>query len=433
MGEELTAKKPLGQTELIAIAMGGMIGGGIFSILGISVQIVDKWTPLAIFLGGVLAFFAAYSYSQLACYYRDEGATYSFFKRTFPQSRMAISAIGWLIVFGYISTLALYAFTFASYLSAYLGLSGEWQQQLVAILVIACFGLVNLASVNGMGKLEDILVYSKVLILLFVSLAFLFKTPSLSIKEMPALPLPFSGIFTCAAITFVAYEGFQLVIHAYEEVDNPLRNVPASIYRAIGATTFIYVLLSMATVFAVPSDVLIRDQEFALAAAAHKILGPSGYVLVIIGALLATSSAINGTIFGSSRLMAVIASDGVFPRLFAQRRNGHVPSFAIAAVCLLAVVLLLSGGLQLILEFGSMTFITVSFLMAYANFRIRHLTNSGLWMTLLAMIFLAGAGIQILVFEAKTDWQQLSHIFLLYLVLGILSAWYSRRLASYSE
>jgi len=112
--------KPLNLIELIAIAVGGMIGGGIFSILGVSVEIIGNATVVAILLGGVLAFVAAYSYAKLAIYYQDEGATYSFFKRTFPNSPLAASIIGWFVVFGYISTLALYAFTFSSYLSSVL-------------------------------------------------------------------------------------------------------------------------------------------------------------------------------------------------------------------------------------------------------------------------------------------------------------------------
>ena len=76
-------KKPLGLTELIAIALGGMIGGGIFAILGISVEAIGNATPIAILIGGIVSFFAAYSYVKLAVYYKDEGATYSFYKKLF--------------------------------------------------------------------------------------------------------------------------------------------------------------------------------------------------------------------------------------------------------------------------------------------------------------------------------------------------------------
>ena len=131
-------QKALGTVELIAIALGGMVGGGIFTILGISVFLVGVYTPLAIGLGGVIATLAAYSYIKLAVYYKDEGATYSFFKKTFPESPFAASLIGWWVVFGYISTLALYAYTFSSYaISGFAFADADWARKLVAGAVIA--------------------------------------------------------------------------------------------------------------------------------------------------------------------------------------------------------------------------------------------------------------------------------------------------------
>ena len=75
----MQSTKNLGFKELLAIAVGGMVGGGIFTILGISVSMVGMLAPLAIALGGVIAWFAAYSYVKLGVYYKDEGATYAFF------------------------------------------------------------------------------------------------------------------------------------------------------------------------------------------------------------------------------------------------------------------------------------------------------------------------------------------------------------------
>ncbi|MDA9121400.1 amino acid permease, partial [Flavobacteriales bacterium] len=138
--------------ELIALALGGMVGGGIFSILGISVEKIGNATPIAILIGGVLAMFSAYSYVKLALLYKDEGATYSFFKKTFPNSHFASSAIGWLVVFGYISTLALYAFTFSTYLSSVLPFQNSiWINRAIAGAIILLFSIINLVSVKGMG------------------------------------------------------------------------------------------------------------------------------------------------------------------------------------------------------------------------------------------------------------------------------------------
>ncbi len=130
--------KALGVLELVAIALGGMIGGGIFTVLGISVAMIGILTPIAFLVGGLLAILAVYSYIKLAVYYQDEGATYAFFKRTFPHSDFAAALIGWWVIFGYISTLALYAYTFASYaISGFDFASNEWIRKAVALFIIA--------------------------------------------------------------------------------------------------------------------------------------------------------------------------------------------------------------------------------------------------------------------------------------------------------
>ena len=162
--------KVLGTPELIAIALGGMIGGGIFSILGIAVSLIGVYAPLAISIGGIIAMMAAYSYIKLGVYYQDEGATYSFYKKTFPASPFAASLIGWWVIFGYISTLALYAYTFASYaISGSAFAEDEWLRKLVAGGIIFAFMLINIWSVKGMGKVEDVMVYTKLIILVVIS------------------------------------------------------------------------------------------------------------------------------------------------------------------------------------------------------------------------------------------------------------------------
>jgi len=153
--------KALGLPELIAIALGGMVGGGIFTILGISVSLIGNLTPVAIVIGGLTAAMAGYSYVKLGLYYKDEGATYSFYKRTYPNSHFPASVIGWFVIFGYISTLALYAYTFSSYAISQSAFNDNiWARKTVAIGIIVVFALINVWSVNGMGKLEDLMVYN---------------------------------------------------------------------------------------------------------------------------------------------------------------------------------------------------------------------------------------------------------------------------------
>ena len=415
--------KALGVPELIAIALGGMVGGGIFTILGISVTMIGVFTPLAIFLGGVIALFAAYSYVQLGIYYQDEGATYSFYKKTFPASPFSASLIGWWFIFGYISTLALYSYTFASYAISSLPFAdSELARKLVAGAVILGFTLVNIWSVKGMGKIEDIMVYTKLVILAIISFVLINNTQT----TLPVLlennhDTSVLSILIVASITFVAYEGFQLVINAVNEMELPERNIPRAIYSALLLAVLIYVVIAVGAILAIPFDAIIQNKEYALAAGTGKILGHWGTDLVILGALLATSSAISGTLFGASRQIAVIANDGYFPALLGKRVN-HIPVFAIISMAVLAFMLVLAGSLEVILEFGSVTFLLVSLLMAFANYKIRDLTHSSVLITAISFFGLLTGTILILYYEYNHQPKQLIFIISLYVLLTI-SAW----------
>lgn len=425
--------KDLGVLELVAIALGGMVGGGIFTILGVSVSMIGVFTPIAILLGGFLAALAAYSYIKLGVYYKDEGATYSFYKKTFPNSPFSASLVGWWVIFGYVSTLALYSYTFASYaISAFEFGDNEWVRKAVAGLVILVFTLINIWSVKGMGKIEDMMVYTKLLILVIISFVLINNSQtSLPVLIEQEQDISLLSIVIVASITFVAYEGFQLVINAVNEMEEPEKNIPKAIYLALFLAVLIYIVLSIGAILAIPFESIIQNKEYALAAGTSNVLGHWGTDLVILGALLATSSAISGTVFGASRQMAVIAQDGYFPAALA-KRNQHIPTYAIITMASLAFVLVLAGSLQVILEFGSVTFLLVSLLMAYANFCMRRLTQSSLWITLFAFSGLLIATLLILYYEFNSQPQQMLFIFIIYVLLTLGSWFYSRRVKNRS-
>jgi len=424
-------KKALGLKELVAIAVGGMVGGGIFTILGIAVSIVGFLAPFAIALGGVVAMFAAYSYVKLGVYYKDEGAMYAFFKRTYPNSHLAASFIGWYTIFGYISTLALYAYTFSSYAISGSSLAhDELLRKGVAIAIIWVFALINLWSVKDMGRIEDFMVYIKLVILFIISVSLIYfgKVDFHTFAQTMQNDFAHSTIMqilTVSSVTFVAYEGFELVINAVKEMDNPDKNISRAIYSAVFLVASIYFIIALGAVLAIPVEDLVKNKEYALASGAYDVMGNLGRNLVIVGAVLATSSAISGTMFGSSRQMARIADDGYLPKILTKRKN-LIPTNAIIAMALTASALILSGGLRVILEFGSITFLLVSLLMAVANFKIRKLTNSSDFFTLVAIFGLAIGSMIILWYEYKTEPEQMVFIVVIYALLTIGAYTYSK-------
>ena len=424
--------RELGLVELVAIAVGGMVGGGIFSILGISVSMVGFLTPVAIGIGGILALFAGYSYVKLGVYYKDEGATYSFIKRTYPEFKLAAAMIGWFIIFGYISTLSLYAYTFSAYaISSTSFADNVLVRKGVALGILAVFVLINVWSVKGMGRIEDLMVYTKIIILLVIA-GVLFFNSKYSFDDFIATfqkdieNTKFFHILIVASITFVAYEGFQLVDNAVNEMRNPDKNIPRAIYSAIVLVAFIYIVIAIGAVVAIPKETLIKHKEYALASGTSAVLGKLGTYLVVLGAVLATSSAVSATVFGASRQMAVIADDGYFPKFLAKRK-GSIPVNAVIAMGVLAGVLIIIGGLELILEFGSITFLLVSTLVAIANYDIHDKTNASRPITIIAIVGLLSATSFILYYEFTHKWQQMVAIVALYIILGVGAYVYAKK------
>ena len=287
-----------------------------------------------------------------------------------------------------------------------------------------------------MGKIEDFMVYIKLLILFVISVALIYfgKTDMHTFSQ--TLIHDFENtkaihILVVASVTFVAYEGFQLVINAVKEMDNPDKNIPRAIYSAVILVASIYFIIALGSVLAIPAEDLIKNKEYALASGAADIMGEWGRNFVIIGAILATSSAISGTMFGSSRQMARIADDSYLPSILSHR-NGTIPNYAIIAMATTATILILVGGLRLILEFGSITFLLVSLLMAIANFKIRKATKSSDFFTVVAILGLSIGSILILWYEYKTKPEQMLFIVILYIILTIGAYTYAK-LASKDE
>jgi len=277
-----------------------------------------------------------------------------------------------------------------------------------------------------MGKIEDIMVYTKLVILVVISFVLINNSQTtLPVLLQDNNDTGVLSIMVVASITFVAYEGFQLVINAVNEMESPEVNIPKAIYSAIFLATLIYVVISLGAILAIPFDEIIKNKEYALASGAEHILGHWGAELVIAGALLATSSAISGTVFGASRQMAVISQDGCLPGILAKHIN-HIPIYSIMCMSTFAFLLVLAGNLQVILEFGSVTFLLVSLLMAYANYKINDLTNSSSFITIISMIGLLIGTILIFYYEFSNQPQQMFFISGIYMLLTIGSWLYSR-------
>jgi len=417
--------KELRVFELIAIGVGGMIGGGIFSVLGLAVGISGNAAPLAFAVGSLIAISAGYSYIRLALTYRKDGASFTYLERAFPKKLFIAGIAGWVVVFGYVGTLALYAFTFGAYASHLFGVGGSHLARiLISILILVIFMGINILGTKLMGRAEDIIVYIKILILALLGGVGFFSLDTT--RFSPLFNNGVHSVFMGGALIFVAFEGFQLITNAIEETRNPDRNIPMSMYGSIAITSIIYIAIAIVAVGNLDQGALLGAKEYALAVAADPVLGKVGVLLVDIAALFATSSAINGTLFGASRLASEIATDSLAPRAFAFRNRTNIPVVGIIIITFLASILTVFGGLEFIASFSSMTFLLVSIAVNLANVRLYKATKSKRFPIILGLVLMGTTVILLIIYMARNLPWTLLIITCIYATTGVAHVLFER-------
>ena len=384
--------KKIGFWEAFSIGVGGMVGGGIFAVLGLTIDLAKGAAPISFFIAGILALITAYSYAKLSIRYPSEGGTIEFIVRAFGNNLFS-SIINNLLLFSYVVMLSLYAYAFGSYGSALLaGHEIPWLHKLLAASVITFFVFINLLGAYLTGKTEDIMVFVKIaILLLFIVIGLKTFNPEQLKPEYWTSPLSF---ITGGLIIFLAYEGFELIANAAKDVENP-SVLPKAFYASVIFVIFLYVAIAIVTLGNVSFEVAKRASDYVLAIAAKPSLGEFGFILIGIAALLSTASAINATIYGAGRVGYLVAKLGEIPRNFQEKiKNGYEGMIIIG---LLGIIFAISFNVENISIAGSLGFLIVFSLVNLANFKLYRETKSnriipllGFLLTLIAAIILVG-------------------------------------------
>ncbi len=409
------------------MGVGGMVGGGIFSVLGLSIALAGHAAPLAFALGGILALITGWSYAKLGLCFRSDGGSFTYLEHAFRHPNIA-GLGGWLLIAGYIGTLSLYAYTFGAYGAALLGHHEHLPilHHLLETAIILVFLGVNLYGVQAAGHTEDVIVLIKVLILSGFAVIGLMQADVT--RLIPFFNRGGGGLLTGAALIFVAYEGFELIPNAISEAHDPERNIPRAIMISIIVTALIYILVSLVAVSNLSLNDLNRYKEYALAVAAEPFLGRAGFVLIGLGALLSTASAINATMFGAARLGSIMARENALPRVFAHRaRATSVPWVSLLALSLTTLSFVNLADLTAISSFASATFLLIFASINLSAFRLRKKVGAHPLMPLVGLVGCLASWAILIAYLWEHDGNSLKWMLAAYLTIGIVELIFSER------
>lgn len=337
-----------------AIAVGGMVGGGIFSTLGVVIAHAGQWAAVSFVIGGLIAYATAHSLAALTIAKDEPGGIYSFLRDAGATGVARLSA--YVLLAGYALTCAVYAFTFGAYTSHVLG-GPDWLPPALASAAILAMAAINLRGAGQATGVEIIIVVAKLAILAGLAALGLwhFDAAKLAIAEQPGA----LGVVIGAASVFMAYEGFELLAYDYDEMEDRQVLMGRIMPWAIGSAVLIYVLVALAVPMLTGTEAVMADGEVALANAGQAALGTFGLIAVTFAAALSTVSAINATLFSSARLALEVAEAGDLPPGLAKRNALGAPYVPVIVIAAFSLALAILGGLAALVSGASFVFLAV--------------------------------------------------------------------------
>lgn len=384
--EEITLSRTLGLLDITMIGVGAMIGAGIFVLTGIAAGEAGPALALAFLLNGIVTTFTALSYAELGSCFPEAGGGYLWVKEGLGGTQGFLA--GWMSWFAHAVACSLYGLGFGRFAVEIISLGYpevfEIAQPLtlaIMAVVVILFAYINYRGASETGLVGNVVTIAKVIILgifIVIGLNAMFNKPDLNVFTDHFLPNGLAGVFVAMGLTFIAFEGYEIIAQSGEEVKNPKRNIPRAIFISIVVVVIFYVLVAVVAIGAVtvPAsagdipvwEYLEQAREVAIVRAAEQFMGRWGGLLILISGLASTMSALNATVYSSSRVSFAMGRDHNLPDVFGfVHRRLHTPHWAIAISAVLIIVMALSLPIDEVAKAADVMFL---FMFAQVNITV---------------------------------------------------------------
>jgi hypothetical protein len=277
--------------------------------------------------------------------------------------------------------MAVYAYALAGYTLPYIPEPlRPAASHIIPSAALILLGLVNFAGAALVEKSESLFNAGKLAVLGLFIIAGLFAT-GLDWQRLAPSAWPAPGaIVASAMIGFLAYEGFELIANASNDIVNPKRTLPIAFLGSVLIAIVVYALAFIVGIGHLPIEQLISAKTFAISEAAQSFLGSPGFAIMAFGAVLASASAINADYFGAARLPPQLATIRELPSAFHRSiRSQSLPS--LLAIGLLALLAVNVASIEVLSAATSGGFLLVYAAVNIAAVRLASETGANRWIS----------------------------------------------------
>jgi basic amino acid/polyamine antiporter, APA family len=351
--------RSLGLLDILMVGVAAMVGGSIFVLTGPAIGLAGSAVIVAFIINAIITLFTAMAYAELGSAMPEAGGGYLWVREGLPRPNAFIS--GWMAWLAHIIAGSLYAVSFASFLTGLLEMMNVSHdlvllniiplEKFIAVVSIAVFTYINIKGTSETGKTGDIVTIIQlglIFILIAAGLWVMSGNPNWKMNFSNFAPMGIGGVVAAMGLTFIAFEGYEVIVQTGEEVKNPRRNIPRAIFISLGVVVTLYCLIAFVSIGAIfPAGIeswkfIGQNGELGIMKAA-ELLAPYGAFIVLVGGLISTLAALNATTFSSARVAFAMGRNYNMPyQLSAIHRKNKTPYVAI----------LISGIIMAIMAYG---------------------------------------------------------------------------------
>ncbi|MBI2583342.1 MAG: amino acid permease [Candidatus Aenigmarchaeota archaeon] len=320
--------------------IGIILGAGIYVLIGQAAGIAGNAVWLSFIVAAIIATFTGLSYAELAGMFPKDAAEYVYTKKAFGKKYLSF-IVQWIMLFTLVVSATTVALGFAGYFSFLFGVP----QLAAAAGLLVLVSLVNYIGIRSSTRIEvvsTIIEMSGLLLAIIIGFMLFGKMETNYFSS----PSGLSSVLPATALIFFAYLGFEELVNMSEETKNASKIIPKALVIALGISTLLYILVSLASVTAIGADAL--SQSAAPLAEVVSAGIPQASLLMSVIALFATGNTVLIILIVASRMLYGLSSNNTLPNAFGRLGKRKTPYISVFTVMIFSILFLFIGGIKTI-------------------------------------------------------------------------------------
>lgn len=324
--------------DLVAIAINGIIGAGIFGLPSKVYSLIGSYSLIAFVVCAIVVTLIILCFAEVGSRFEETGGPYLYAREAFGPT--VAFEIGWLIWLARVTAFAANCNLLVNYLAYFLPSATNplWRATIITLVVLV-LATVNVIGIRQAAIVSNLFTIGKLIpIVIFVAVGLFFLNPQAFVFGPP----PATGAFSQSVLLLIyAFTGFEMAAIPAGETRNPKKDLPHALLIAIAVVATLYILVQLVCVGTLPE---LAQSQKPLADAGTHFMGTAGGVLISAGAIVSIVGNLNILVLSGSRIPFAIAEQRQLPALIAKvHRRFSTPHVAI----------LITAGVMLLLTLKS--------------------------------------------------------------------------------